>query len=411
MRIRSLVAVAVLAVAVLLGGASVALAKSVPWDSVDLVVHDDQGKQLMILAGQVPTETALPAQVEIAVPAGLQLQWAGEILGGDPAKDPAVQYKITKVGNSDVYTFTLNKSRTAQLELAIPGAVQLAGSKYSAAVQWTPSQDVRELKIGFRVPAGAKIETPVEGAASVPGPTGFDYYRSTLTNVKAGQPVAFAFDYSVPAVAGAGSTGAGASSGNTASFAIIAVLLAIVAGLIFVVWRKMQSKGSTAVAASPSRSAAASKSSPSGSSRSTGSGSKPAGAGARGSKATPEPARSSGSKNGIIVVGVIVVVVIGAFLAVNSSTKPQDQGDVITRTFSQADPCTSTVVPLAVAAGTDMNGAAEKLFTVLQSMPSITTAKVYKDQPRIEVGYCESSLQPGQVEQALAATGLVAKPQ
>ncbi len=407
MRIRSFFAFAVLAAAILLGGASVALAKTVPWDSVDIVVQDDNGKQLLIVAGQLATATALPAEVEIAVPAGLQLQWAGEILGGDPNADPSVQYKVTKVGNSDVYTFPLTKARVAQLELTIPGAVQTDGSKYAASVQWTPTQDVRELKIGFRIPAGAKIATPVEGAVTVPGPTGFDYYRSTLTNVKAGQPVNFAFAYTVPAVAGAGASGAGASNGNAAAFAIIAVLLAIVAGLIFVVWRKMQSKGESAPAASAPRAAATSSSSGSRSSASDSKVSAPA----RASKATAEPDSKPRSKAGIVVVGVIAVLAIGAFFAVSSSTKPQDQGDVITRTFSSAEPCTSTVVPLAVTAGADMNDAAEKLFGVLQTLPSITSAKVYKDQPRIEVGYCESSLQPGQVEQALAATGLVAKTQ
>ena len=95
MRIRSLVAVAVLMAAFVLGSASIAFAAPAQWDSVDLVVHDENGKQLVILAGVIPTETALPAEVEIAVPAGLELQWAGEILGGDPGKDPSVAPKIT----------------------------------------------------------------------------------------------------------------------------------------------------------------------------------------------------------------------------------------------------------------------------------------------------------------------------
>jgi hypothetical protein len=406
-RIRSFVAFAVLAAALLFGTASVALAKTVPWDSVDLVVHEEQGKQLFIIAGQLPTATPLPAEVEMAVPAGLQLQWAGEILGGDPAKDPSVQYKLAKVGNSDVYSFPVSTSRTAQLELAITDAVRLDGSKYVAAVQWTPSQDVRELKIGFRIPAGAQIGTPVEGAVTVPGPTGFDYYRKTVTNVKAGQPVNFAFDYSMPGVAGAAASGSGASNGNAAAFAIIAVLFATIAGLMFAVWRKMQSKGEGAPATSSARTATKATSSVN---RSAAPGSKTSAA-ARASKATSEPQPKPRSKAGIVLVGVIAALAIGAFFAVNASTKPQVQGDVITRTFSSGDPCTSTVVPLAVTAGGDMSDAAEKLFAVLQTLPSITTATIYKDQPRIEVGYCESSLQPGQVEQALAATGLVATTQ
>ncbi len=412
MRIRSLFAVAVVALAVLIGGASVALAKPVPWDSVDLVVHDDNGKQLMILAGSIATETPLPAQVEIAVPAGLQLQWAGEILGGDVANDPAVTPKITKSGASDIYAFTLTKARTAQLELAIPGAVRVDGSKYAAAVTWTPHQELRELKIGFRIPTNAQIATPVPGATEVPGPTGFDYYRSTLTNVKANQPVTFAFDYTVPAMAAGAAGTAGASSSNAATFLVIAGLLAIVAGLVWVISRKMAarnasgaapSKGSTASRGSAKPAAAATAKSATARAKASGSSSS--------TKATPSAQGSTGggSKSRLVLVGVIVALVIGAFLAIQASSKPQVSGDVISRTFSSADPCTSTVVPLAAAPGSDLTDASEKLFAVLQTLPSITSAKIYKDQPRIEVGYCESTLQPGQVEQALSATGLVAK--
>jgi hypothetical protein len=403
-RIRSFVALAVVVVALLFGSASLAFAQPVPWESVDIVIHDDQGSQLMIIAGQLATDTPLPAQVELAVPAGLRLQWSGEIVGDNPANDPTVMPKITKVGNSDIYAFTVKKSRTAQLELAIPGAVQSDGSKYAASVVWTPSQDVKELKIGFRIPAGAKIATPVAGAATVPGPTGFDYYRSTLLNVKAGKPVTFAFDYTAPAAAAAaGSTGSPASNGNAAAFVVIAVLGVVIVGLMFAVWRKMKARGADAPETSSSTTTAARPAS------------KPAASGSRSSpSAKPpaaEPARKGVSKNVLIMGGVIAVLAIGAFFAIQSGKKPQDQGNVITRTFSSADPCTSTVVPLAVAKGGDMNDAAKKLFGVLQTLPSITTATIYKDQPRIEVGYCESSLKPGQVEQALAATGLVAKAQ
>jgi hypothetical protein len=408
-RIRSLIAVAVVAVALVFGSASIAVAKPAPWDSVDLVIHDDQGTQLMILAGQLATETALPAQVELAVPSGLQLQWAGEILGGDAANDPAVTPKVTKVGTNDVYSFTLTKSRTAQLELLTPGAVRVDGAKYAAAIAWTPSQDLRELKIGFRIPSGAQLATPVEGAVMVPGPAGFNYYRSTLTNVKANQPVSFAFDYSVPAAAGAAGGAAGSSS-NAATFGIIAVLLAIVGGLLFAVWRKMQARNEGAAPAPARASGSGAKTSSANASRTSGSSPKAAAAArASGSaKTSAEPERKPRSKGGIVAIAVVAVLVVGAVIAINASSKPQDAGDVITRTFSSAEPCTSTVVPLAVAQGGDLNAAAEKLFGVLQTLPSITTAKIYKDQPRIEVGYCESALQPGQVEQALAQTGLVA---
>lgn len=405
MRMRTLFAVAAMVVAVLLGSASVVLAAPVPWDSVDLVVHDDNGKQLLMVAGTVPTETALPAEVELAVPTGLELQWAGEILGGDAANDPSVTYKVTKSGSSDIYRFTLTKSRTAQIELAMPGAVRVDGSNYAASLLWTPSQDVREVKMGFRIPANAQIVTPVEGAAEAPGPTGYDYYRSTIANAKAGTPLSFAFTFTIPAMA-SGATGGSASGGDSAAVVVIGVLVVIVGGLAFAVARKMRGGAATSPSARPS--GARTAATPSKGSAAGNRTSPLSPATKRGDDTSSAP-RAKGSKRGWILTGVIVALIIGAFLAIQSSQKPQQQGDVISRTFSSANPCTSTVVPLAVSAGSDMTDAAEKLFGVLQTLPSITTAKIYKDEPRIEVGYCESTLKPGQVEEALTATGLVAQ--
>ncbi len=404
MRNRSFLVVAITVLAVL--GIAVALAvpsvasaapaapaatKTVPWESVDLVVHDDQGQQLMILAGTIATGTPLPAEVEIAVPAGLQLQWAGEILGGDVSKDPAVTPSITKSGNSDIYRFRLTQARTAQLELLTPGAVQLNGSNYKAAISWTPSQPLKELKIGFRVPANAQIVTPVPGAAEAPGPTGFDYYRSTLTNLEANKPVTFAFDYTVPATAAG--TSASGGSGSAATMAIIAVLFAVIAGLIFVVSQKLKAKN--AVAETPARTAPASRAASSGSkaaaARATSGKASTAkggsGGGAKGgTPAKDEPAPAPRSKAPVIVLGVIAVLVVGAIYAVNTGSKPTVAGDRISRTFAQVDVCTTTKLPLTAKA-TDVDKATEELFKVLQSVSGVGNATVDRANRILEVGH------------------------
>ena len=389
-----------------LGSAGVAFAKPATWETVDLVVHDNQGKQLLMVAGQLASGTALPAEVQLAVPAGLEVQWAGEILGGDVANDPAVTYTIAKSGDSDVYSFKLTKSRTAQIELAIPGAVVPSGSRYAGTLKWTPSQDVPTVQMGFRIPQGAEIATPIAGAKLEPGPTGYSYYRTTINDANAGQPIAFTFSYTVPVAAVGAATSSGSSTAPVA--AIVAVLLVVVAGFVFAVSKKMRSQttpaGSTLTLRSASANRAAGRAS-------AGSRATSAASGSRTAKPEPPTHSAPRSKGGLIATGVIVALVIGVFLAIQSSSKPQVANGIISRTFSQANPCTSTVVPLSVAPDGDLTAAAEKLFTVLQSMPSITTAKVYKDQPRIEVGFCESSLQATQVRDALAATGLVSNTQ
>lgn len=42
--------------------------------------------------------------------------WIGEILGGPPVEDPQLPYVKTTVCDTDIYKFTLTKSRTAQFD-------------------------------------------------------------------------------------------------------------------------------------------------------------------------------------------------------------------------------------------------------------------------------------------------------
>jgi hypothetical protein len=72
---------------------ALALAKEpAAWSKVDVAVHAEQNGTLMIVSGELPESTALPAKVKLAAPAGSTFQWAGEILGGDVSQDPDVKY-------------------------------------------------------------------------------------------------------------------------------------------------------------------------------------------------------------------------------------------------------------------------------------------------------------------------------
>ena len=153
--------------AVTLLSAQVAFAAPAQWETVDVTIHPEEGGGVLLVSGQLPESVTLPAQAELAVPAGGQLQWIGQILGGAASADPELQYTKRTVGSSDVYAFTLTKSRIAQIEVPLTAGQQFDGTTYSSAVGWTADRDVPSVRMNIRVPAGAQIATgtPGRGAA------------------------------------------------------------------------------------------------------------------------------------------------------------------------------------------------------------------------------------------------------
>jgi hypothetical protein len=110
---------------------------------------------LMIVSALVDPQESLPASVTVPVPAGAQVLWAGEILGGDPAADPARTVTVERVGDMDLYTLTLEQTYTAQLEIRLPKP-DVSSSRVKAAVTWTNPGDEVLLNAAIVVEAAAK---------------------------------------------------------------------------------------------------------------------------------------------------------------------------------------------------------------------------------------------------------------
>lgn len=117
------------------------------------------GGSLAIVTALVDPQESLPASVTVPVPAGSTLLWAGEILGGDPAADPARTPTMERVGEMDLYTFTLEQSYTAQLEIQLPDPT-IDGSRLSATLSWTnPGAEVLVTGAIIVEPGAGNVET------------------------------------------------------------------------------------------------------------------------------------------------------------------------------------------------------------------------------------------------------------
>jgi len=112
------------------------------------------GNSQMIVNVILSDDTPLPAVVEVPIPAGAQVLWAGEILGGDPALDPARETSVTPVTGGQLVTFTLSEVRIAQVEADLARA-SIDGSRVSATMAWTNTAEPAPVLASIRLPADA----------------------------------------------------------------------------------------------------------------------------------------------------------------------------------------------------------------------------------------------------------------
>jgi hypothetical protein len=346
------------------------------------------------VTGALPDATPLPAQVELAVPAGLKLQWAGELLGGDPSKDPDVSPTVTQKDGLDIYSFTLAKARTGQIEVISPTTFATDAELRTAALEWKSHQDIASLSLYARIPLGSQILKQAEGSGVQPSAEGYSYYGREYKDVKAGETKSLAFAFkpaAVTAAAAAPVAPAAASQGGAGALVPLALLaVAAIAGFFLIrgVNRKMRARQESSGSGADSGSAG---------SRARGTASDSAADAAAGG--TPSRKVSPAL---LITAAIIGVVVIAGVLASGTTSKVQELPDGFAQEFSQGDECQVLTLKLKEAPS---KSTAEKLFGAVAAAQPLR-AMIYKQDPRIEVGFCESQTSPEKVQSALAATGL-----
>jgi len=367
------------------------------WQSIDVTFHTEQQQSITLVSGELPATAKLPYETELAIPAGTELQWIGEILGGPAAQDPEVKYVKTTVGGMDIYRFTLTKSRIGMLEGKAPGAPAFDGTTYVSAQKWTAWQAVPQVRISQRVPKAAQIVQTAPGAALQAGDTSYSYYTKTVKNPKAGDVVDLAFSYTLPA-AGAAATGA-AAPGSGSNTAIVVFIAAVLIGglgfLAFKVQRKMNAKNAVEASPAPRKAKSSAQAS-----RTT---SAPA-------PVVPDEAEETPAKKArplVPILIIIVAMVAGVVYAAGQGTTARVDGGVITKTFSTAEPCATATVPVVASAGVDLAAKGAELIDTFDGAEGIIKVTLNLASSTMDIGYCESSQSEASVRQLLAGSGLV----
>jgi hypothetical protein len=241
--------------AFVLGVPALALAASTPAanGSIDVQAWPESGQLVVVVALTVPPSVQLPTTVRIPVPAKANIQWAGEVLGGDPNSDPARKYKIKKSPAGGSYAeFTVETTRSAQVDSLLP-VVQTSGNAVSAAFDWIQSVSSPTTTISVRTPAkvsNVKI-TPAPSAAAQYDAAGEALYAGDLLTLTAGSTTKVSLSYSTESTSAA-TTSSSAQSKSLLYFVLAALVLAV-AVLLIVLVRQRGSAASDAETASPRR--------------------------------------------------------------------------------------------------------------------------------------------------------------
>lgn len=191
------------AVLVALAGPVVDSASAAPIAVDDVrvrIVTDTQGAVVLARA-TLPSGTKLPAQLQLSVPTGVDLIWAGEILGGDPSEDIEAKYDRATGEGYDIITMTLTQSRTGQIEYRDAKAIATTGGQSTISVSWTSPVSAEKGLVALQVPNGAQVSDA--GGAILDESTGSSFYQKALADVKAGDKIELRVIYAATGAPGA----------------------------------------------------------------------------------------------------------------------------------------------------------------------------------------------------------------
>jgi LPXTG-motif cell wall-anchored protein len=179
---------------------------------------------------QLSPSVKLPARVRIPIPKGATVQWAGEILGGDPSADPERTFVVVKgAGGGSYAEFTLQKARRGQIDCS---GIQLKteGEQVSFTSSWVQSTETTAVLLTVRLPAGVSrvtISPKPEGSPQT-NMQGESLYALPLLSLPVGQKQDVSVSYSTNPSGTAPATG----SSRTAILVVLGVLLVGAVGVL-----------------------------------------------------------------------------------------------------------------------------------------------------------------------------------
>ncbi|MCL2379222.1 MAG: hypothetical protein FWC81_00325 [Coriobacteriia bacterium] len=173
-----------------------------PFESMIYKVMQSHGSWIVIVGGDLAENMPLPATIEIAVPADAPVFWFGEVGNtGDPAQDPRFPqpWQFRTEGDFDIYTATMTQYHRVQIEYRLNDSPFSQGPDGpSIHVEYTPLQDLEELRLAVALPAGgAVLARDVQFLGM--GPGNEPAFARIIENAQAGELYSTEITYTITA--------------------------------------------------------------------------------------------------------------------------------------------------------------------------------------------------------------------
>jgi hypothetical protein len=231
----------VLALAVPLAAAASPLANL---DFTLLVSSQGTGSPLLLVAGQLPEGTQLPAELVLPVPEGSVVEWSGEIVGSNVEEDVPVEARIEQRDGATVVVFTLTQSLTGQAEVSYPNAVDpVDGWTSAAGYDLIAPVDVGAARMAIALPPGGQPASLPTGTLSAQGPQGYTYYYQEIQGVNAGDPLTYAIQFTLEPVQTTTDNAVQPATGEVPPLVIALIAAALGGAVLIVLASRSRSKG------------------------------------------------------------------------------------------------------------------------------------------------------------------------
>jgi hypothetical protein len=180
----------------------------------------------------------------MAVPKGMTVVWAGELLGGEASDDIQAMHKTNPKDDYDEVVFTLTKSRIGQLEAQWAG-LKVDGKAREINLEWVQRYEAQLLTFDLRVPTQTS-DLEMSPPASTPGGStkGQEFVSVAPMKLVVGQKQNFTIKYqrstnapSVSELPAEQQQGAPAGKSSTSSAAIAVIVFAVIAVAMLTVYK------------------------------------------------------------------------------------------------------------------------------------------------------------------------------
>ena len=155
-----------------------------------------------LVGASVSEDTPIPFRFEIAVPAGVELLWFGEISGGPRDDDRTFPkpYDMRTENGLDIYT-AISYEHVIQIEYLIEGDPfeALGAGNHVFRLSYTPLQDAAILRLAAYLPENSRVDDPAFTRLGTAAQTGEPLYGITFRDVTGGQNYSVDLYYGPPA--------------------------------------------------------------------------------------------------------------------------------------------------------------------------------------------------------------------